>query len=63
MSTQLEKLSLRVVPLLTVHNYDSWAKRMEMQLVRDKLWAIVSGRKVRLGLAIEVEFFEFLNET
>ena len=40
-------VSFQLVPKLDSGNYDTWKTKMEMLLIREKLWAIVCRRKLR----------------
>ena len=46
MSVSTSKVSVRI-DQLTVYNYDTWKTKMEMLLIRECLWAVVSEKKTR----------------
>ena len=46
MSASTSKLSVRI-DQLTAYNYDTWKTKMEMLLIWERLWAVVSEKKTR----------------
>lgn len=47
MSTVTSSVTSSRIPLLTSANYDTWKTRMEMLLIRERLWPIVCQRRTR----------------